>query len=355
MNTAIRPSTPADGPGILQVLQAAGLHPNLELAYLQWKYWEPRPDWEGPRSFVVTRDNEIVSHAGVVPGYCIWGRRRFRVIHPIDWAARPGQAGAGLSVMKHISTQADVVFAIGGSEQTLRLLPHIGFRFVGAATGYVRPVRPLRLLRATAGPGWKLLPRFARRVYWMASAPLRTPGGRYLRLSAVEQPQTVESVLPDSERAGRALAPEAEHGIAVLARSADSLRYALRCPISPTRLFAAAKDGQVLGYVVLSFPPGQARIADCWVNSDDVNDWSAVVHRAVGQARQERSVAEIVAWANDPMLQCALTTCGFHPRTREAIHIRASVSFPVPPAALRVQLIDSDSAYQHTGQPQLWT
>ncbi len=354
MKTEIRPSTPADGPGILQVLEAAGLRPNLELAYLQWKYWEPRPDWEAPRSFVVTRDNEIVSHAGLVPGYCFWGGRRFRVIHPIDWAALPGQAGAGISVMKHISTLADVVLAIGGSEQTLRILPHIGFRFIGAAIGYVRPVRPLRLLRATAGPTWKLLPRFARRVFWMASAPHRFPAGRYLRLSPAEQPQTVESVLPDCERA-RALAPESEHGIAVLARSTDSLQYALRCPISPTRLFAAEKNGQVLGYVVLSFPPGQARIVDCWVNSDDVNDWSAVIHAAVGQARQERTVTEIVAWANDPVLERALTTCGFHPRTREAIQIRGSVSFPVPPAALRVQLMDSDSAYHHTGQPQLWT
>jgi hypothetical protein len=354
VKTAVRASTPADGPGILQVLKAAGLRPNLDLAYLQWKYWEPRPDWEGPRSFVVTRDNDIVSHAGIVPGHCLWGPRRFRVIHPVDWAARPGEAGAGVAVMKHISSLADVLLAIGGSQHTVRLLPHIGFKFAGNAMGYARPVRPLRLFGAPAGPWWKVLPRFARRAFWMMSAPHRGSTGWSLRLLDGGHAPALAPVLADSER-GRTLARTPQEGMAVLARSAESLSFALRCPIAPTRLFAAERHGQMLGYVLLSFPPGQARIADCWVSSDDVHDWCAVIQCAVGIAWRERTVSELVAWASDPMLQHALTTCGFHPRTREAIQIRATVAFPAPPASLRVQMIDSDSAYQHAGRPQLWT
>jgi hypothetical protein len=166
--------------------------------------------------------------------------------------------------------------------------------------------------------------------------------------------QTLAPVLADCER-GRVLSSAAEHGIAVLARSTDALGFALRCPIAPTTLFAAEKNGQLYGYVLLSFPPGQARIADCWVKSDDVRDWSAVLQCAVSRARQEKSVAELVAWASDPMLQNALTACGFRQRTKEAIQIRARATFPAPPAALRVQLMDSDCAYQHAGHPELWT
>jgi len=330
------------------------LQPNLDQAYLRWKYWEPRSDWEGPRSFVVTRGNDIVSHAGIVPGQCFWGQRRFRVIHPVDWAARPGQAGAGISVMKQITSLADVLLTIGGSEQTVRLLPHIGFRFAGTAIGYARPVRPLHLGGAPAGRWWRVPAKLGRRVFWMASAPRRAAAGWSVRPLGADDVQAVAPVLADCER-GRLLACEAKEGIAVLARSTDALKFALRCPISPTRLFAAENDGRVLGYVVVSFAPGQARIADCWVGSDDANEWCAVIQCAVARARREYAVAEVVAWASDPMLQQALTMCGFHPRTREALQVRASAAFPAPPAGLRVQMIDSDLAYHHVGRAQLWT
>ena len=147
--SSIRASLPEDIPALHQLMTAAGSRlPNSEPESLHWKYWRERPDWPGPRSFVMSRGNEILAHAGVVPGAFLFGDarsgvQRVRALHIIDWAARPTAIGAGASLMKHLGQSTDALLAIGGSAETLRLLPHLGFRPLG--TGH--------LLCAHAAPG----------------------------------------------------------------------------------------------------------------------------------------------------------------------------------------------------------
>src|SRR5207244_7955130 len=100
----------------------------------------------------------------VVPGAGSAGRQRASVFHAIDWAARPGEAGAGATLMKAIGSQAGALIAIGGSADTLAILPHLGFRAAGAATLYVRTLRPLRLFDGAGRAPWRALPRFVRGV-----------------------------------------------------------------------------------------------------------------------------------------------------------------------------------------------
>src|SRR4029077_19084293 len=76
MTSSIRPSTPADAPAMGALFMERGMHLNLDSRFLDWKYWQPRDDWAGPRSFVVTRGNELIAHAAIVPGTCAWAGRR---------------------------------------------------------------------------------------------------------------------------------------------------------------------------------------------------------------------------------------------------------------------------------------
>ena len=61
MLRSVRPTTPEDAPEIAALLAESGLYRYMPAAEMQWKYWQARDDWTGPRSFVVARDREILS------------------------------------------------------------------------------------------------------------------------------------------------------------------------------------------------------------------------------------------------------------------------------------------------------
>jgi hypothetical protein len=164
----------------------AGLRPNFQSKDLEWKYWQPRADWPGPRSFVVVRGDEILAHAGILPGAFLVaaqvnGARRVRAVHVIDWAARPSAMGAGVMLMKHIGRTTEALLAVGGSIQTRKLLPHLGFQPAGTVTCWVRPLHPVRILTRSVHPTTKLIPRFLRSAAWNLMAPSRHPEGWVVR------------------------------------------------------------------------------------------------------------------------------------------------------------------------------
>ena len=340
---SVRPSTPADAAAIVALLTEVGLQPSRNLQHLQWKYWHARADWPGPRSFVVTSGGEPIAHAALIPGACSWRDRHIKTVHMIDWAARRSEAGAGSALMKYIAQHADALLAIGGSADTLRILPYMGFRSAGVVTGYVRTLSPLRLLEAGQIPAVKLLPRLARSVAWTLTAPAPRVKGWEARRLAAEDADAIAGVLP-----------VATDTMGVTQRGVELFRHVLSCPIAPMALFAVERTGRAAGYFLLAYLPGQVRIADCWLDSDRARDWRALILCAVAQARREPHAAEVVIWASDPLLAGALEASGFHARSRMPLQIRPAAASSVPAASLRVQMLDNDAAFYHTDGPELW-
>jgi len=343
MKRVVRPTTAADAPAIRELFAAVALHPNIDAQALDWKYWQPRADWEGPRSFVLNDDDVPVAHGAIIPNCCAWKGQRISVIHVIDWAARPGVVGAGVALMKHIGRQAQALLAIGGSAQTQQILPLIGFRDVGVVTGYVRTLHPLRLLRSGGLPAWRLVPRFARSVMWTLGARSTAGSDWQTRRVAAADVAAVEQVLPVPTR-----------GMAVLERSTELFRYALACPIVPMELHVIERMGRVRGYFLLASAPGQVRVVDCWVDSDERADWRALILCAVAQAGRDAQAAEVVIWANDPLLAEVLHECGFHARQVAVARLRTAQGAPMPPLPLRLQMLDCDAAFLHEGVVSYW-
>ena len=174
MATSFRPTMPADAGAIVGLFEEAGMHPNIEPQHLDWNYWQPRPDWPEPRSFVLTDGTELIAHLALVPGSYAGRTRRVKVGHLIDWAASPRAPVAGIALLNLIGQHGHAVLAVGGSAQTLEILPHIGFQAVGTCTGYVRALYPWRLRRREGAASWKLLARVARSTVWTLSAPSAT-------------------------------------------------------------------------------------------------------------------------------------------------------------------------------------
>src|SRR5262249_39763919 len=128
----------------------------------------------------------------------------------------------------------------------------------------------------------------------------------------------------------------------------------LTCPVVQMALFGVARSGRTQGYFLLAYAPGQVRIVDCWMDSQEPDAWRAMVLCAVQQARRVPHAAEVVIWANDPLLAEALQTCGFHARHELAIQLRHPDATPMPTNPLRVQMLDSDAAFLHGPWNEYW-
>jgi hypothetical protein len=261
----------------------------------------------------------------------------------VDWAARRDMAGAGIRLARHVSRMCDFVLAIGGSRDTLKLLPLMGYVQCGTVSGYARILSPLAILSRPIPSRWKLVPRIARSLFWSAAAPKSDMADwrvRRIRSDAIEQ---ICSALP-------ALRP----GMAVFERSIELLRHALSCPIVPIELYGLEKGGRIGAYFLLSYAPGQARIADMWVDSQEPADWRAVLQAAVDRARTKAGLAELIVWSSDPCLSRVLEDCGFHQRLSLPIFLQASGSKSLPHDIMRIQMVDSDAFYLYSGGNELW-
>lgn len=339
----VRPSVPDDAPAIVELMREARLQPHVQLEHLQWKYWRERSDWRGPRSYVLTDGRELFAHAAIIPGTLRTAKGDARVAHLIDWAARRNVAGAGVRLMMHVGRSVDFLLGIGGSRDTLAIMPKLGYQPCGTVTGHVRTVAPLGILKRPAPSPWKLLPRIARSTLWLISAPRHELRGWEARRIGTSEVERICAALP---------APRP--GLAVLGRNAGVLNQALSCPIVPVELYALERAGKVGGYFLLSFAPGQARLADCWMDSGNRADWHAMIQAAVQQSRRKGGIAELIAWSSDPVLERALRECGFHARLHLPLYLRPAMREPVPRETLRVQMLDDDAFYLYFGRNALW-
>jgi hypothetical protein len=340
MKFSVRPSTPADMPAIVALFAETRMDSDPQ--HLRWKYWQTRADWPRPRSFVVESGSELIAHAGIIPGTCAWGARRVAIIQMIDWAAAArARSGVGVMLMKHIGRMAGALVGIGGGAGTRGILPHLGFRSAGTVTGYARPLFPLRLLRSDAT--WKLVTRLARAAAWRLSAPATRGSDWQARPLAGDEAGQIASVLP-----------QPAHGLAVTERSVELFRYVATCPIVPMSLYGVERAGQVRGYFLLAAAPGQVRIADCWMDSDESADWCALILCAVEQAQRDPQAAEVVIWASDPLLAGTLRACGFHARFQVPIQVRPAGGDAMPQGTLRVQMLDCDDAFLCLSQYEYW-
>ena len=242
--------------------------------------------------------------------------------------------------MKQVRRRTQALLSIGGSAHTLSIVPHMGFKPLDHVTGYALPLHPLRRV---SGSVVGLLPRLARSYAWKLTAPAaRAPGWRVRPIIASDLARIAH------------VFPVARTGMALLERSVELFRYVLSCPIVPFSLFAVERAGQIEGYFLLATAPGQVRIADCWMSSEEPAAWRALILCAIAQAKQDPQAAEVVAWANDRLLTAALGACGFHARFRVPVQILPANEAAMPPVPLRVQLLDSDAAYLNPRERVFW-
>jgi hypothetical protein len=97
-------------------------------------------------------------------------------------------------------------------------------------------------------------------------------------------------------------------------RDADYLNFWLRCPAAEVTGYELLRNGNCLGYFLVSQVGNQTRIADIRVNSENPNDWKAGYALAAQTAARDAETCEIVTAASTPLAVESLKACGFRAR-----------------------------------------
>lgn len=345
MSSTFRPTTPGDASAIVNLMRKvfgmAADHPGLQRAQMEWKYWRPHEGWEGSRSYVLERDGEVTAHGAVMPLSLVWGERRLRVVHLIDWAARQDRPGAGATLLRRIARSADGVFTAGGSEEALRVTPAFGFKPSPPARRFALPLRPMARLRHDGLRSWKPAARLARDVWRRLRAGVAAPGGwNAVRLR--------EDQIPDPLPGIQQKVP-----YAYFERTTADVRHLLRCPAASGAYYRVEHGGDACGYFVLIRTPAQCRIAEAWVNPGTEKDWLALYRLAAATALGEGGAVELIAAAGPGIEAEALLRAGFHDRGEIALRFLMADRSEV--GAVRHQLADGDGTYLHDGRASFWS
>jgi hypothetical protein len=270
------------------------------------------------------------------------GGKTITGVYPIDWVASKGIPGIGASLLRQIGTLADVCCCIGGTESAQTVIAHTGFVPSGKMKYYSRPLRPWKQLCTHQEKNWKLPVRFARNLVWAARSGSQSPA----RWTAeCIQPQDVPSCL----------FPFSNADFIACRRTPELFQYLFSCPVARYELHIARKDGAPRGYFLLSYTPGQARVADSFVLTNEEEDWKALYKLAASVAHANGSAAEIKAASALEPGQRGLEAAGF--RVHEALPIMLfdpkNLLSDVPP--IHLQMIDNDFSFLHQGRPEYWT
>jgi hypothetical protein len=331
-------SSPEDAPKIAQFLvKAFSAGPDDMIArpdLMHWKYWAHRDDWPGSRSFRLEREGDIVAHGAPWPSFVRTPAGPvLRGAQVLDWAADPSTPGAGLAVMKHIAPEhVDLIFALGGSNATRRVLPAIGFKPFNDVSFFAKPLRPLAQIVSHQFRNWKSPARLIRNFAWSRRAIASAPGWSSRPVDA-----------------GEIRAWPEPGGATVLVRDAKKFEYFSKCDLIRPRLYSVEREGHQAGYFYLVFVPGQARIADAW--AIDPVAWTQLYALAIERALDDPGTNEITTIAGLEVAQEALEHSGFRRRRVERLMIYDPKKVLDPSTRLHFQMIDNDAFFRHSGRP----
>jgi hypothetical protein len=347
MSSLFRPTRPEDAPAISlfmqEVFSMASTHPGLAVRHMHWKYWCDHPEWEGARGYVMERDQQIVAHGSVVPLTCVWEDRRFKMVDLIDWAARPGNPGAGITLLKRVSQMVDGVFIAGGTAAAQKVFDSLGFREITKASVFALPLAPLARFLREPQLSWRGPARLARNAVWLMRGSTTPPKGWSARRLSKEGVTNATFPTPH---------PRAQ--AAVFERTPASIAHLLECPAAPAQFYLIERDGSTRGYFVLTQAIAQCRIAEAWVEPGNAEDWPALYSLAAHEAARRPGTMEIVTMVtNDGAAQEGLRRSGF--RARGHIPLRFSIKGGSYPGDIRYQMVDNDNAWLHDGTTGYWT
>lgn len=299
MKASLRPTVPSEEDELIAFLARAYsadlTAPFLDPALIRWKYWTERGDFSGPRSYVLEKSGRIVAHACLCPLTVRNGGCEMLGVHTIDWCSDPRAPGAGIALMHRISDLFDFVLAIGGGDDTRRILPKAGFRQAAGAWVAARPLRPLKQMKFHQHVNWKLPLRLARNEWWA-----RTPSAHIPRDWTSVRRTPEELHVPEIKDTHSTPAP----------RTPAFFRYIESCPTARIVSYQLLREDKPQGVFAISLAQKQARLVGAWLDRSSRDALAAVYGRFQREASTFQDACEVVAMGGSENNASAATGSG---------------------------------------------
>jgi hypothetical protein len=339
-----RPTDPSDLERITELLTRAfkspAHAPYVNPSLMKWKYWEPREDWAGPRSYVLERNKTLVAHAGVWPVTLSSHKgERIRGVHMIDWAAADNSPGAGIALVQKLAGIFDFIYCIGGSALTQRVLPAVGFIQHTSTWRGARPLRPVRQILSHPDRNWKLAPRMVRNFLWSLYPVVSSKNGwRAVATTPQESADLLSSIA---------------NGTNFLPRTGAFFDYIFRCPNAALQLKMVHDMNGARGVFALSRVRRQIRLAGLWLLDPDHESWKQAYTLAQKSAAQIVEGCEFVALGTNGQSGEGASSSGLHLWEGPAVYLldkkrKLSGDF-------QFQLCDNDAFFSDGARVAYWT
>lgn len=308
---------------------------------LRWKCFDPQGQADYPRGFVAMENGRIVAYVGQCPTQFVGASLAKPVSagHGIDWLAAKENIGAGLEVGPKGNERVDVGFSIGGTAIAIKIKKRIkAWKFGVPVPTYCRVLRPAYYLRSPRPDAlWKCLAKIVRE------------SGRWL-LHPRQKPN-VSIVLKQVESFGAEVTqivdacqmPEI-HTL----RTPELLNHFLRYPRQNITGWHIMQENQIRGFTLLSLVRNgnirTGKIADCFLDSLDVDLWHAALHALTNQLR-EQSADMVVCYGTTSWMVEALTQNGFYQQRLSPFAIRDPKKLLPENASYYLTHLEADHAY----------
>jgi len=297
---------------------------------LTWKYFSRHPAWPGFRSFALKESGRIVAHGGIWPVRMQAQGTELRAIQLIDWVASRSAVGAGVYLLRKIAGLADLLINVGGSQDTLSVLPKLGYKRCGELQQYARVVRPWLHFRTTPQKNWKVPMKLLRNLTRTLATNAPVPEG-----------WTAEKVtaFPD------ALEPEINGKVCdstMSLRTVAELNHLLTCPAAKFSGYLVREKEQLRGFFLLAAIGHQARIVDVRLIGNERGSWPAMCNLAASTAAVDPNIAEVTAASSVASVQQAWSNPGFLRRQTDKIFSLDPRALIPPNQPIDLSLADSD-------------